>query len=155
MKLTKFTIIPLLFIVLFAASCGSKTPAAPTATPTAILTPTATQPPMAISINAVGVSLEEYQQELVRLQQAQAQLGTSATPEEQKQKVLDDFTNQLLLEQGALQGGFTLDDVTLQARIDSLASQLGGQDKLIAWEAANNYTVDTFREAMRRSIAVA
>ncbi len=99
--------------------------------------------------------MEEYQQELVRLQQAQTQLGVSTTPEEQKQKVLDDFTNQLLLEQGAIQGGFTLEDSALQARIDQLASQLGGQDKLTAWEAANNYTPDTFREAMRRSIAVA
>ena len=155
MKLTKFTLIPLLFILFFAASCGSQTPVTPSATPTATLTPTATQPPMAISINAVGVSMEEYQSELVRLQQAQTQLGTSGTSEDQKQKVVDDFTNQLLLEQGAIQGGFTLDDSALQARIDQLASQMGGQDKLTAWEAANNYTPDTFREAMRRSIAVA
>jgi len=110
---------------------------------------------MAITINTVGITVEEYQQELTRLQQAQTQLGISSTPEEQKQKLIDDFTNQLLLEQGAIQGGFILDDAPLQARIDALASTLGGQDKLTAWESANSYTVDTFREAMRRSIAVA
>lgn len=110
---------------------------------------------MAISINNIGISIEEYQQELLRLQQAQTQLGIASTPEEQKQQVIDDFTDQLLLEQGAVQAGFTVDDAGLQARIDALAVQMGGQDKLAAWESANNYTPNTFGEAMRRSILAA
>ncbi len=110
---------------------------------------------MAITINNVGISVEEFQQELTRLQQAQTQLGVSSTPEEQKQKVIDDFTDQLLLEQGAYQAGFTLDHATLQARIDALAAEMGGQDKLTAWESTNSYTADSFSEAMRRNIAVA
>lgn len=156
MKPTKIIFLPLLILLFLAASCNSaRTPAMPTVQPTPEFTPTATLPPMALSINGMGVSVEEYQQELIRLQEAQTQLAVTATPEEQKQKLLDEFTNQLLLAQGAAQAGFRVDDATLQTRIDQLASQMGGQDKLTAWEAVNHYTADTFREAIRRSVAVA
>jgi peptidyl-prolyl cis-trans isomerase C len=110
---------------------------------------------MAVSINGVGVSLAEYQQELLRLQDAQTQLGKTSTPEEQSQKVLADLTDQVLLQQGAEQGGFSVDDATLQSRVDQLAAKLGGQDKLAAWETTNHYTDVTFRQALRRSIEVA
>lgn len=101
------------------------------------------------------MTLEEYQQELLRLQDAQAQLGKTSTPEEQKQKVLTDLEDQLLLIQGASQGGFTVDDTTLQNRIDALAQKMGGQDKLTTWQTTNFYTPETFQQAMRRSIAAA
>ena len=143
-------------IGMLAVSCvPSQTQATPKESPSATLAPTITQVPMAISINNIGISVEEYQQELLRLQQAQTQLGIASTPEEQKQQVIDDFTDQLLLEQGAVQAGFSVDDAGLQARIDALAVQMGGQDKLAAWESENNYTTSTFAEAMKRSISVA
>lgn len=143
-------------IGMLAVSCvPSQTQATPKESQLATLAPTITQVPMAISINSIGISVEEYQQELLRLQQAQTQLGIASTPEEQKQQVIDDFTDQLLLEQGAVQAGFSVDDAGLQARIDALAVQMGGQDKLAAWESANSYTPNTFAEAMKRSISVA
>ncbi len=145
-----------MLLIFIAAACkpapGSETPSA---SPTVAFTPTATLEPMAVSINGVGVTLAEYQQELLRLQDAQTKLGKTSTPEEQKQKVLADFEDQLLLEQGANQGGYTVDDTTLQSRIDQLAANMGGQDKLTAWETANHYTPETFQQAMRRSIAAA
>ncbi len=42
----------------------------------------------------------------------------TATPEEQKQLVLDDLIAQTLLAQAAIQAGHAVDDATLQARID-------------------------------------
>jgi parvulin-like peptidyl-prolyl isomerase len=99
--------------------------------------------------------VEEYQGELLRLQDAQSKLGITATPEEQKQKVLDNSIDSLLLAQSAAQAGFTVDDATLQARMDQLAAKSGGQDMLAAWEAENHYTDATFREALRRSIDAA
>lgn len=144
-------------VLIFAlSSCNERgvTPASEI-TPTVEMTPTSTQPPAALTVNGISVTLEEYQQELQRLQQAQSKLGITSTPEEQKKKVIDSFTDQLLMVQGAQQSGFTVDDATLQARIDKLAADIGGMDKLTTWETENAYTDSTFRDAMRRSIAVA
>jgi peptidyl-prolyl cis-trans isomerase C len=57
---------------------------------------------------------------------------------------------QMLLAQSARVDGFTLDDAALQARIDSLAAQVGGADALSAWEQSHGYTEQTFRSALRR-----
>ncbi len=52
----------------------------------------------------------------------------------------DDLTAQLLLAQAARADGFTLDEAGLQARLDSLVSQVGGVDALSTWESAHGYT---------------
>lgn len=110
---------------------------------------------MALKVNGEGITLEEYQAELTRLQQAQDTLAATATPEEQRDRVIKDLTDQLLLAQAAAQNGFSVDDATLQARMDALATEMGGSDKLSAWESANGYSDESFRIALRRSIAVA
>lgn len=145
-----------LLISIFAltiSGCGPRE--TPTPEPTATLAePTPTEVPMALKVNGEGITLEEYQAELTRLQQAQTTLSTSATPEEQRDRVIEDLTDQLLLAQAAAQNGYSVDDATLQSRIDALASDMGGADKLSAWQSANGYTDATFRVALRRSIAV-
>ncbi|HBF41387.1 MAG TPA: hypothetical protein DDW19_06350 [Anaerolineaceae bacterium] len=156
MKSFQKIILPAIAVILIAAACNpTPAPATPSASPTAVMTPTITLEPMAVSINGVGVTLAEYQQELLRLQDAQSQLGITSNAEEQKQKVLADLTDQLLLEQGATQGGYMVDDSTLQSRIEQLAADMGGQDRLTEWQNTNHYTPDTFAQAMRRSIAAA
>lgn len=147
-------VLPTFLISLAACSKEAGTPTSVT-NPTVAVTPTATEPPAALTVNGISVSMDEYQQELIRLQQAQSELAITSTPEEQKQKVIDSFTDQLLMVQGAQQAGFTVDDAALQTRIDSLTADVGGVDKMTAWMSQNNYTEATFRDAMRRSIAVA
>jgi peptidyl-prolyl cis-trans isomerase C len=110
---------------------------------------------MALKVNGEGILLSDYQAELTRLQKAQADLGKTATPAEQRDQVIEDLTEQLLLEQAAVQGGFTVDDATLQARIDALTTKMGGADKLAAWESTNGYTDESFRTSLKRSIMVA
>ena len=158
MKRLHRTLLSWIVVTILLAAC-SPVPASvtPSSTPTATIaaTATATLEPMALSINGVGVSLAEYQQEIQRLQDAQTQLGITSTTGEQSQKVLADLTDQLLLQQGAQQGGYSVDDAALQDRIDQLAAKMGGPEKLTAWETANYYTDGTFRQALRRSIEVA
>jgi peptidyl-prolyl cis-trans isomerase C len=140
-------------ITLVISGCGPRV--TPTPEPTATLAePTPTEVPMALKVNGEGITLEEYQAELTRLQQAQTTLSTTATPEEQRDRLIEDLTDQLLLAQAAAQNGFSVDDATLQSRVDALATDMGGADKLSAWESANGYTDDSFRVALRRSIAV-
>jgi peptidyl-prolyl cis-trans isomerase C len=116
---------------------------------------TPTEEPMALKVNGEGITMTEYQSELTRLQDALTQQGVSNTAEEQRDRVISDFTDQLLLAQAAAQAGYVVDDATLQARIDALASQMGGLDRLQAWQSAYGYTDASFRTALKRSIAAA
>jgi Parvulin-like peptidyl-prolyl isomerase len=127
-------------------------PSTPTATATVQQTPTATEEPMALKVNGEGITETEYQAELSRLQHSQSDLGTTASLQDQSKRVIDNFTDELLLEQAAVKGGFTLDEATLQSRIDTLATNMGGADKLTAWETQYGYTADTFKTALKREI---
>jgi peptidyl-prolyl cis-trans isomerase C len=107
---------------------------------------------MALKVNGDGITLVEYQADLVRLQKAQSDLSETATPEQQRDQVIQNFTDQLLLEQAAQKGGYSVDDATVQARVDALATSLGGADKLASWETTNGYTDDSFKISLKREI---
>lgn len=119
----------------------------PTVTPTSL--------PMALKVNGEGILLSEYESELSRLRAALTELGQEMTPEEQKERVLGNFTDELLLAQAAGKSGFTVTDEEVQARIDRLATDMGGAEKLAEWQSINGYTDETFRVALKRAIAVA
>ena len=129
---------------------ASPTPAAPAPSPTAPA-PSPTAEPLAARVNGEGISLGEYQAELARQQKA---TGTELATEE-KQKVLDDLIDQLLLAQGAAEAGFKLDDASLQDRIDNLVKSLGSAQALSDWMAAQGYTEESFRTSLARSAAAA
>lgn len=148
----KITIFTLALIGCLLAACVKATPTPdPTATPTP-QPPTPTPLPLALRVNGEGVLLSDYEAELARLVQAQTTLNQVTTPDEQKNLVLTNYIDQLLLTQAATQNGFIVDDATLQARIDKLVTEIGGADKLAAWESANGYTEESYRTALRREI---
>ena len=94
----------------------------------------------------------EYDAALKRMQEAQQSINKTATAEEQKTAVLDIFVTELVMSQAAIQAGKVLDDAELQIRIDTLAADIGGMDKLTAWQERNGYTPETFLVSLRRSI---
>lgn len=110
---------------------------------------------MALIVNGEGVLISDYEAELARLVQAQTELNEITSAEDQKNKVLQNFTDLLLLTQAAAQNGFSVDDATLQARIDALIAKLGSADQLTAWQTANGFTDESFRTALRREIMAA
>ena len=65
------------------------------------------------------------------------------------------MVSQFLLAQGAAEAGFVLDDNTLKLRMDALVKNIGGADKLKAWEQAHSYTDANFQEMLKLSIASA
>jgi peptidyl-prolyl cis-trans isomerase C len=149
----------LVFAITGLAAC---TPASPTSNSPTPITPTSTSPsptltlvPMAILVNDSGITQVEFDAELARFQSAQAALGKTVPLEQATQRVQDDLTNQLLLEQGAREAGFIVDDATLQARIDSLAAQIGGIQALTDWEGQHGYTHESLLQSLRRMIAIA
>ena len=155
-------------VVVLAAlnGCRSETPRpgdatptldgpAQTDTPAATATVTPTPEPGALIVNGESVPLAEYDAQLKQLQAADAELGKTRTPDEQRQMVLDELTDQTLLAQAAFDNGFTLDDAGLQQRIDALVTELGGQAALDTWIATNGFTNASFYSAMRRAAASA
>jgi peptidyl-prolyl cis-trans isomerase C len=142
--------------LLLPAGCALAGPvsgpaATATQTPTASLTPE----PLALSVNGTGISRAEFEAELARYRQDQAELGISAGADAAAQAVLDSLIDTLLLVQGAAENGYTVEDDALQARIEALAAQIGGPQALTAWQAAHGYTEQEFRSDLRRQMAAA
>lgn len=122
---------------------------------TVVPTPTATPEPLAVRVNGEGVSLAEYEAELRLLQEAQQTLGKTASAEEQRTMVMDNLVDMALLAQGAYENGFVLDEESLQAEVDQLIQQMGGEQALQEWMSQQGYTETTFRAALKRSQAAA
>lgn len=129
----------------------SPIPVATTVVPTA----TATPEPLALRVNGEGISEAEYQAELRQLQEAQQTLDKVQPPEQQRQQVLDNLANTLMLAQGAFENGYHLDGAAIQAEVDRLAQQQGGAGVLLEWIGQRGYTEATFRVALGRQLAAA
>lgn len=145
-------------LAIFVAACtgASPTPTIPPvapSTPTPVPSPSPTPLPMALIVNAEGIPVVEFEAELARLKDAQTAHNISASADQQKQTVLDDLTNQMLLAQAARQAGFTLDEGALDSRIQIVKDKAGGEGSFSDWLNKNHYTPDSFRSALRRSIA--
>lgn len=149
-----------LFSFLFFTGCqiAAGGTAIPTQPPTVTImppSPTPTEPPLAAKVNGEYILLTEFQAELRRLQTAEKEQGIQSTEADQRQAVLDELIGQTLLAQAAAQAGFMVDDTVLQAHINELATQLGGQHELDKWMSENGYHEDDFRRAMRRAMMAA
>lgn len=149
----------ILILTLGLSACGplfgtraTPTPPGPTATP---VPPTATPEPMALTVDGEGVTVVEFKAELVRYKSAQTALGKTVSDTDASKAVIEDLIAQVLLARGATAAGFELTDTALQARVDALTTQLGGVDKLSAWESGHGYTDASFHTALRRSTEAA
>ncbi len=131
---------------------NTPTPPGPSATPPP---PTATPQPAAATVNGEVIPAVEFSAQVAAYKSAQAALGKTVTDEDASKVVLEDLIDQVLLAQGARLAGFQLSADALQSRISALQSQLGGADKLSAWESAHGYTPDTFPFALQRSAEAA
>jgi parvulin-like peptidyl-prolyl isomerase len=109
---------------------------------------------MALVVNGQGITLVEYNAALLRLKEAQESIGQPGVEQEQVERVLRNFTDELLLAQAAVQNGRVVDDAELQTRIDKLVADVGGEANLVSWQERNYYTPETFRESLRRAILV-
>lgn len=155
----------LLLLSLIASGCSpaatnpSPLPAVTSAsTPEATQTPpepTSTPLPLAVRINDGGVLLADYAAELARYQAAQQGLGRQVSAEAAREAVLEELINQQLLVQAAQAAGREASDADLQARVDQLAAQMGGQPALDQWLSANGYTLDSFKSALRPAVLAA
>lgn len=150
-----FLFIPCFVLLLAAcAPLATVSPSPQPATPTP-LPPSPTPIPAAASVNGEIIPLAEFNAELERYQRAQSGLGKTIEAQSAASAALDELIAETLLAQGALAAGFTLDDAALQARRDDLAAKMGGEQALLDWQKAQGYDEESFRRALRRSVAAA
>lgn len=153
-------------MVVLLSSCGANettlTPSVIESSPelsetvpaTQISTPTQPAPtpvPLVVSVNGEGITVVEYQDELVRFQTA---VGRELTSEDEE-RVLDDLISQLLLAQAAAENGYKMTETVVQDRLDQLIDGMGGKAVFDDWLVSNNYVEDSFRGALSRSISAA
>ena len=144
--------------LLILSACGTSqdapTPTLAPATETSA-PPTATSVPAAATVNDEVISIEEFNAELLRFQDAQTALGKTVSVEEAGERVLNDLIDQILLAQAAVETGYMLEDTDLDARIATLAEDIGGEENLSTWLASHGYTSESFRSSLKKSIDAA
>jgi peptidyl-prolyl cis-trans isomerase C len=149
----------ILLVALGLAACGPLfgTPATPTSVgPTSTPVPaTATPEPAAATVNGERLSVTEFQAQVAEYKTAQTALGKTVDTQTASKAVLEDLIAQMLLAQAASSAGFNLTEADFQSRLAALGTQLGGADKMSAWESDHGYTDATFQVALKRSIEAA
>jgi len=110
---------------------------------------------MAVTVNGEGIPVAEYTAALTRYKSAQQAMNRTVSDADAGKTVLEDLIDQVLLEQGAKAAGYQTSDSAVQSKIDALASQLGGTDKLSQWESAHGYTDGSFRTDLKLSMGAA
>ncbi|MEZ4515468.1 MAG: SurA N-terminal domain-containing protein [Chloroflexota bacterium] len=132
-----------------AASTATSLPPTPAPTNTPEPTPTPTAP-LAALVNGQPIFLADYEQELARYEQAQAELGVDVnTVEGYRDQVLDSLIERELIRQAAETAGVVITDEQLDERLADLRAAAGEPANFTAWLEANDYTEETFREALR------
>jgi len=114
--------------------------------------PTATSVPAAAMVNGEIISLDEFNAELLRFQEAQNTLGKTVPVEEAEERVLNDLIDQLLFAQAARNAGYNLENTDVEARLDALAAEIGGAEALSTWLANHGYTDESFHHSLKKAI---
>jgi parvulin-like peptidyl-prolyl isomerase len=167
MNRSYFFVIGLLVVGLLGMACAEQdgpeivpttAVSAPTIPPTAAIipTPTAIPPtptptePMAALVNNQPIFLAEYEQELARYEQAQAEMGNVPGDDgtDYRTLVLDVLIEKELIAQAATQRGVAVTDEAVAAKMAAFESEAGDSGNFDAWLSANLYTREQFQVAL-------
>lgn len=127
----------------------------PSATLTPIPSPTVTPEPLALQVNGLGITLREFEAERQRLRSAAEALGQTLDASTERERLVNEFIDQLLLAQAAYASGYQDDEAVLEAKIAALKTTLGGDVAWQQWLTAHNYTEVDYRQALARALAAA
>jgi peptidyl-prolyl cis-trans isomerase C len=143
----------LLVAATFLAGCGR--PAEPTPSPTLqspSVTPPAPSPtpePLAALVNGEPILIADFEDELHRFEAAQTTSGIDlATLGDYQSQVLQALIDRRLLAQGAQAIGGEVNDLSVDQRLEQLASELGGSEEMGTWLAVNGYSIESFKVAL-------
>jgi len=123
-------------------------PTAVASTATATLEPTPTEIPAAAIVNGEPIPLTYFNNEIWRYRDSLAEQSVKPDDGTINQTVINYLIEQQLLAQEARKAGFTLSDVDLQVKIDSLVAGLGSGSAFTDWMTNNHYDDAEFRMAL-------
>lgn len=137
-----------------AASSDQDSPPAEATATEAVPTPVPPTPtpsePLAALVNGQPITLAEYEKELARYEQAQAELGI--TPDDgspdYRGTVLDALIETELIAQAAAGKGLVITAEMIDARLAELEEASGGPENFAAWLESNQWSREEFREAL-------
>lgn len=133
------------------AAASATLPPVIVATNTAIPpTPTPTEP-LAALVNGQPIYLADYDLEVARFEAAlnASAEAAAAAPADYRTQVLDALIERELIRQAASQAGVVVSDDMVAAKLAELRTAAAENGGLEAWLQANNYTEETFRDALR------
>ncbi len=165
------TIISFIFLFIFLAACGgteapalpptqaaaavlpendtvAETTAAESPTETAVLPTETPAEPLAAIVNGQSITLSEYERELARYEQAQAQLGQSTANNDYQSIVLEALIEKLLITQAAEAAGLIVTEDMVNTKMAELESAAGSTEQFSQWLALNQWTEADFRKAL-------
>lgn len=123
------------------------------ATDTAIPASPTPSEPLAAEVNGEPITLASFEAALARQQQGQSVIleDEGGTPVSQEAQVLDMLIERALIEQAAAANGITVTEEMVDqqlAELRTVAQETGGEGSFEAWLLANQWTEETFREAL-------
>jgi len=172
----KIMIFGLIFFSIFLVACGGDDASTPQPTedisaeisengttaqvdsPTEVPTETAVPPtptptePLAATVNGQAITLSEYERELARYEEAQAQLGKTLDGTEHHSIVLEALIEKLLITQAAENDGIVVTSEIVDEKMAELQAAADGVEPFSQWLALNQWTESDFREALTTEI---
>jgi len=139
-----------LVMCILVVGCGSQP------TPVETLTATSTAADgLAALVNGQPIAYEEYQKQVAQVEAFFAQEGLdAATPEgrerleQARRQVLEQMIDQELIRQAAVEMGVSISDAELEASIEDIIEQSGGQDGFDQSLEGMGTTYDDFRQML-------
>jgi parvulin-like peptidyl-prolyl isomerase len=153
-------LVALLLLTGLLTACGrnaTEVAGTETQTPPATLAPpTPTSEPAAAILDGEPITLRAYQEELARYEAAQTELGIDlATLDDYQNSVLRALIDRRLLANAAREAGVVIGTAQVESRVEWLAAQVGGSDKLLAWLDEMGYTSESFMAALAEELLAA
>ena len=149
----------LLFAVLGLSSCNFPgfNGVLPTSGPTATSPPpTSTPIPLAASVSGEGITLESFEAEVSRFEQAQTLAGTDlATLVGYREQVLEALIDLKLLASSAKLQGYEVSSEDVDLRIAGIVSARGSQAAFETWLQENQYSAESLHTALVDEILAA
>lgn len=125
------------------AIAATDTPVPPTATP---------EEPLAAAVNGQPIYLATFEEALVRQQQGQSAVLADESPAvDQETQVLNMLIERTLIEQAAAANDIIVTPQMVDqqmAELRQVATESGGEGSFEAWIEANQWTEESFREAL-------
>lgn len=145
----------LLVCTLALAGCSmiGAAPSTATFTPSP---PTATPEPAAANVNGEVIRRADFEDEIRRFEAAKHEAGIDlATLDGYKNQVLQALIDRRLLAQGARANGIQLETGNVDAAVQDLAAELGGNEAMGVWLAETGYTLEGFKLALEEDMLAA